>query len=165
MIGAWSRVLTRGTAWGALLLLVGEPGCAEGGGCLDYMCWSGANMSGVLEAPKETKRVGAKLCSEQKCFEGDVDIDAQEMTCASDSSSGDSICFKRSSDAALEVEAWLSTADTGTMPAIPPDGERYTLLIVDRDSGEVLVDETREADYETTRRDNCHWCWSADMSL
>jgi len=28
-----------------------------------------------------------------------------------------------------------------------------------------LVDEVREADYVTTRRDNCHWCWEAEMSL
>lgn len=164
-----NRVLTRGAGWGLLLVLLAVPACGlsdVGEVCLTYACINGAVLSGTVQAPAETRQLRVKYCSEQACVEGPVDIESLTTAeaCIADGpgSWGDSVCFKRSADGALEVRAQLTRLDDGTLPA---DGERYTLEIVDEDSGAVLLDEAREADYVTTRRDNCHWCWSAEMSL
>ena len=36
---------------------------------------------------------------------------------------------------------------------------------VDHDSGDELLQVSREADYVTTAQDACHLCWSAEMTF
>src|SRR5688500_15041405 len=56
-------------------------------------------------------------------------------------------CATWTTSARLDLEASLTGEDTGS---VPPDGESYTLLVVDHDSERVLVDEERKADYEAS---------------
>ncbi len=162
------RVLTGGVSCGLLLALLALPACGTilEETCLDYACGNGAVLKGTVEVPAETTHLRVKYCSEQDCVQGPVDLGSlmTNTACLGDGpgSGGDAVCFTRSSEGAFEVRAQLTRPDDGTLPA---DGERYTLEISDEDSSAVLVDEAREADYVTTRRDNCHWCWSAEMSL
>lgn len=172
MNGQRNRVLMRVALGGILLSLVGAPACAGGGSegageiCATYACINAAVLSGTVAVPAETTQLRVKYCSEESCVDGVVQLGAAGAAGACTDEPlpawGDSVCFTRSTDGAVQVQAQLTRLDD---ESLPPDGERYTLEIVDVDSGETLLDETREADYETTRRDSCHWCWRADMSL
>jgi hypothetical protein len=152
--------------WGALLV-PGASACTgsdgQGETCAAYACVNAAVLSGTVPAPTEAAQLRVKYCSEQACVDGVVELGAAGACTGEPLPTwGDSVCFTRSTDGTLQVQAQLTRQDD---QSLPPDGERYTLEIVDVASGETLLDETREADYETTRRDNCHWCWSAEMSL
>jgi hypothetical protein len=172
MNGRRSRVLTRGARTCLWLVLLGVPGCVSsedaGAGevCATYACINAAVLSGVVEVPTETTQLRVKYCSEQGCVDGTVDIAGLGSSAACTGEAlpawGDSVCFTRSMDGAVQVQAQLTRQDD---QSLPPDGESYTLEIFDAESGESLLEETRAADYETTRRDNCHWCWRAELSL
>jgi hypothetical protein len=74
-----------------------------------------------------------------------------------------SVCATRTTSARLELEASLTGGDTGS---VPPDGESYTLVVLDHDSERVLVDEERQADYDaSSNQDSCHHCWLAQMTF
>ena len=170
MNGRRSRVLMRVAVGGLLLALGGVPACAgsedEGEVCPAYACINAVVLSGTLTVPAETTQLHVEYCSEQACVDGVVQVEAlgANAVCTGESLPNwdDSVCFTRLTDGSLQVQAQLTRQDD---QSLPPDGESYTLEIVDVDSGQTLLDETREADYETTQRDSCHWCWRADMSL
>jgi hypothetical protein len=134
--------------------------------CPTYACLNGAQLQGTAKVAETVTMVDAEYCSELGCVDGTVDLAAAsaEPVCTQQHAApyDDAVCFRRSAAGELEVKANLTRAEDGTLPA---DGERYTLRVVDHDSGEVLIDETRRADYEVTREDTCHVCWSADMAL
>jgi hypothetical protein len=143
-------------------------GCDVGMGetCAAYACINNAETVGSFEVPDTVKVVDTEYCSEAGCVEGSVDLSelGAEAACIREYYSPweDGICFTRADDGTLQLSANLTRNDTGTLP---PDGERYTVRVVDHDSGQVLLEQTREADYEVTRQDNCHLCWNAQMTL
>jgi len=161
------RLLTYGACAALGLAVAGIPGCVlEEHVCPLYACINGARLSGNVAVPEGTSSVQVEYCSPTECVQGTLQLEPAGSPAACTGSGqpqySDGICVSRSADGTLAVDAFLTRQDDGTLP---PDGERYRLSIVDANSGETLVDETREADYETTRRDECHWCWSAEMRL
>jgi hypothetical protein len=167
MIGRKYR--TWGLGLGANLVLVGiVSACAvtpEGETCATYACVNQARLIGEVAVPDDAGLVNVKYCSEVDCVEGKLDLSkvGSEPSCLGPNQSifDSDVCFTRGVAGKLKVEASLQRQDDMTLP---PDGERYTLEIIDA-AGDTLFEETREADYETTREDNCHLCWQAEMSL
>jgi hypothetical protein len=130
--------------------------------CQPYLCWGAASLRGELEVPVATERVNAKFCSESRCVEGVVELesaDAQHSACVRNEE--DEVCFKRPASDRLEVTAFLREPEGS---ALPDDGERYTLSVVDADSGQELSRVERFADYDDSS-DQCHHCWVAEMTL
>jgi hypothetical protein len=147
-------------------LLIGTvPGCNafEAETCLTYACVNEARLRGALVVPEQTGGVTVKYCSKSDCVEGKLDLRevGSERECIG-SALDRNVCFLRDAAGSVQVDASLGRVDDMTLP---PDGERYTLTIVNEASGETLLEETREADYEKTREDNCHLCWQAEMTL
>jgi hypothetical protein len=162
------RVWGRGAvAAGAIAALA--PACALLGTesvCLTYACGNQARLEGEVAVAGDTGLVGVKYCSAVECVEGKLDLSqlGSEQSCVEGigASFGSDVCFTRDGAGKLQVAASLTREDD---MKLPPDGERYTLTIVDEASGDTLLQETREADYVTTREDDCHLCWQAEMSL
>lgn len=148
---------------GSALLAV--QGCApfEETVCADYACGNAARLTGDVALPEGTETVTVEYCSEVECVKSRVDVGVMAAGAACDVHPyDDAVCLEHREDGKLRVKASLRRGDDGTLP---PDGEQYTLTIVDEASGTVLVEESRKADYETTQRDACHWCWSSEMTL
>jgi hypothetical protein len=161
-------------AWGlglaASVALIGiVPACTltqEDEACATYACVNEARLGGEVTLPEETGGVSVKYCSELDCVEGKLDLSqvGSEPSCVRSDQSlfGSDVCFTRDAAGKVQVKASLQRQDD---MMLPPDGESYTLTIVDEASGDTLLEETREADYETTREDNCHTCWHTEMTL
>ncbi|HVJ15634.1 MAG TPA: hypothetical protein VM686_09335 [Polyangiaceae bacterium] len=161
-------------AWGlvavvSLVLAGGGPACTltqEECACPTYACVNEARLAGELALPEDTGGVSVKYCSEVDCVDGKLDLTqvGTEASCVGQDSPGfgSEVCFTRDAAGQVQVSAGLQRGEDGTLP---PDGERYTLTIVDEASGDTLLEETREADYAVTREDCCHVCWSAEMAL
>lgn len=153
-----------------LLLAFGVAACVSQV-CPLYGCRNAARLTGTVEVPASTARVDAKYCSAKECVEGVIDLhmSADSASCTEPGVVtgghllGDGVCLTRSSDGSTQILAQLQRPLDDLR--LPDNGERYTLVLADHDSGKVLLDEARTADYQTTQRDSCHWCWSADMSL
>lgn len=134
--------------------------------CLAYACTSKAYLNGSVEIPDDTSAVDVRFCSTWGCLEGLLDVrEVRETECASGPVADfhGSVCATRTASGRLELEASLSGEDTGS---VPPDGESYTLEVVDHDSGRVLVDEETKANYDTSsNQDSCHRCWLTKMTF
>jgi len=137
-------------------------GCGSAACTLDS-CPSGAGVTGKFELGDSTAAVDAKFCNAHaRCVTALInrrDFSWGREFCAGLNRS--EICFSGPTDGQVEVSARL-LQDSGDMP---PDGESFTLTLVDHDSKQVIVEQTRFADYETTREDDCHHCWWAAMQL
>lgn len=163
-----TRTKLGGLGMVASLLVAIVPACSMVGEevCLTYACVNQASLTGEVGLPEGTRDVTVKYCSAAECVEGTLDVSdvGTEKKCTGPAAArfSSDVCFTRDASGVLRVEAVLGGEDDMTLPA---DGERYTLTIVDEASRETLLDETRSADYETTRQDNCHLCWNAEMSL
>lgn len=162
----WLKRYVGTLSMAAALAVAGCDSEADEEACPTYACINDAKLEGRLTVTEAVKVVEAEYCSEAGCVAGTVELEGAETqpACTHDGSEpwGDGICFTRTAPDELELSATLTRTEDGTLP---PDGEGYTLRVVDHDSGEVLLDEAREADYEITRQDVCHVCWSADMAL
>lgn len=133
--------------------------------CLDYACINAATLKGSVAVAVAPTSVEVRYCGKPGCVEGTLELAPPGETACTGGASArfeDGVCLTLQQTGRLEIEAKLTRNDDGT---VPPDGEVYTLEIVDATSGETLVDEARDADYEVTRRDNCHVCWKAEMEL
>jgi hypothetical protein len=134
--------------------------------CKPYSCSSTASLNGTIEVPDDTSAVDVTFCNKLGCFEGLIDVEQlRETECASGPLADfhASVCATRTASSTLELEASLTGEDTGS---VPPDGESYTLKVVDHDSERVLVDEERKADYDALpNQDGCHHCWQTQMTL
>ena len=158
-----NRARTRVLGAVAGLVLLFQLACSTS--CKHYLCVNTATLTGSVEAPDELGSVDVGYCSERTCTTGSMDLSTVNQTVCSGDSQGsfdDGVCITLTSQGRLEVEAVLREPDNDKLPA---DGETYTLTIVDRDSGRVLVDVTRAADYKKTREDDCHLCWRAEMTF
>lgn len=160
----WSCGVLASLAW-----MSGVPACSLTHAeetCATYACVNVARLQGEIPEAEDAGGVSVKYCSEVDCVEGNVDLSqvGSEPRCvgAAQERFGSEVCFTRDAAGKLQVDAGLARADDMTLP---PDGERYTLTIVDGATGSTLLEESREADYETTREDSCHLCWQAEMSL
>lgn len=154
---------------GAAVILAAIPSCGahddDDESCATYACLNTVKLSGALSLPEGAAHIDAKYCrAEHSCVEGELDLAGlgTEPSCITSGGFDDDVCISRSARGQLQVEASLYLEDAAELP---PDGERYRLLLVDHDSGEVLLDEARVADYEVTRQDSCHLCWDASMRL
>jgi hypothetical protein len=153
----------------ALIVAAGIVACSSETAkeCLTYLCVNAARLTGDVEQPAETELVDAKFCSDQLgCVEGLVDLRELDSGAACTGRNPEpyagQVCFSRASGGGLSIDAHLSRPDDGTLPK---DGETYRLNVVDHDSGAVLAEAERSADYEVTREDSCHLCWAANMRL
>lgn len=164
-----TRVWAVAALAGATLLVAASGGCSslDGGSeeCLNYACINAATLKGSVAVADAPTSVEVRYCGTSGCVEGTLELaPSGETACTGGASARfeDGVCLTLQQTGRLEIEAKLTRNDDGT---VPPDGEVYTLELVDAASGETLVDESRDADYEVTRRDNCHVCWKAEMEL
>jgi hypothetical protein len=162
-LGAWSLL-----AVASLALFAGGPACTleqADCACPAYGCVNAGKLTGDIALPTKATGARVKYCDQVDCLEDVLDLSqiasAPELTCVRDDGPSFSmVCFQRDAAGKVHVEATLER--DGEMP---PDGERYTLTIVEEASGDTLFEVAREADYEVTREDCCHRCWSAEMTL
>ncbi len=158
-VSTWKR-------WATILVSV-SVGCSdetEEQPCASYACVNAAALSGPVLLSDSVLRVDAKYCRVGgECVEGAIELEklavARQLCTATEIASY--VCLSRDPQGEWEVNARFALGDGKPRP----DGDEYTLTVVDADSGDVLVDVTRVADYEVTRQDNCHLCWGAEMSL
>lgn len=132
--------------------------------CPTYACGNEAKLTGKLAVPKDAGAARVKFCKGADCVGGPIDLSqvGAEPTCVGDGQVGiGDVCVTRDSAGDFQVEASLVGQDND----VPPDGELYTLAVMDEESGDVLLEETRAADYVITREDCCHRCWHARMNL
>jgi hypothetical protein len=142
-------------------------GSLDGGSdeCLDYACLSVATLRGSVAVAKPPASVEVRYCGKRGCVDDTLELAPPGETACTSGNSGrfeDGVCLTLQQTGMLQIEATLTSHDDGSVPS---DGEEYSLEIVDGASGETLVEQSRDAYYEVTRRDNCHVCWKAEMAL
>jgi hypothetical protein len=136
--------------------------------CAGYACVNLATLEGEVALPADTEVVKVEYCSEVDCVRTDGEFVLAELTseprCAGPvyMTPSEAVCLSLGTGGRVRVTARLPLPE---VEELPPYGERYTLTITDVESAETLLEEVREADYMTTREDNCHLCWGAAMSL
>jgi hypothetical protein len=150
-------------------LVAASSGCSslDGGTeqCLGYACLNAATLTGSVTVAKPPASVEVRYCGKLGCVDDTLELAPPGETACTSGNSGrfeDGVCLTLQRTGMLQIEATLTSHDDGSLP---PDGEEYSLEIVDAVSGETLVEQSRAADYEVTRRDNCHVCWKAEMAL
>lgn len=152
----WVRILACGLTLSALL-----GGCDETRECLAYACSSGARMSATLPGDIASRQFELRLCHGDACADRIVTWNGTDRECDGDSTQiGDATACLELAEEGLRFDAFWSFGES------PPSEKTFRLRIVDGTSGDVLLDETREAEFTATEwTDDCHDCRSATMDV
>lgn len=156
----WGEVYSA-VSWVVLCAL----GACESHPCPLIGCSISATLSGPVRVPEETTSIDARYCGDGACVGGTIVFhwDAALLKCASERLEGHpsgSVCVTSTAVGELEIRAELDHN------RVPPDGGQYTLTLVDHDSGETLLAQTREAKFQTSHDpDGCQSCTAAAMRL
>ena len=135
----------------ALLLL----GSCEPHECLDYGCAPQARLHGNVQVPASVKLIDAEYCAADDCKQSELDA-ALTTPC---SNFEDAVCLSGQGETrALDV-VWHG----GDSPRNKP----YSIKLVDHDTGQVLLDETRSMTGRVgAQLDDCHDdCWVAEAEF
>lgn len=154
-------------SWGhphpaVLLVLLTAGAACELQNCPDLYCPTSTRLTGTLQVPETASAIDARYCGDGQCVGGMVALSPGLQTCAREPlepGGNGAVCLTWRTAGNVEVRAEIMNRH------VPPDGEPYTLVLVERGSGVVLLNEAREANYETTRPDDCTTCTGASMSL
>jgi hypothetical protein len=133
-------------------------GCGDETVCLLYACVNSVKLSGTVEVPPDLSQVDALFCEDGNCQQVAVDLKATSMQDCQPWSTN--ACLTLTGSQLGVVAVWRHTEGDD-----PPHGRPYRLQLTDHATGKVLVDETRTAEADVTREDNCHVCWNAEMKL
>ena len=144
-------------------------GCEDGSGddsvCLAIGCpVNQARLSGTSLLAGDATVVHAKLCVDENCHEGSVDILAAAAGAPQPCLTWDRlshVCVTGNTadrTVAIDVVAEFSSEQT-------PHDASVRLEVTDPDSGTVLLSEVRTARHEVTIDDGCRRCWQATASL
>jgi hypothetical protein len=142
----------RGWAGGLGLLLL--LGCTERA-CLDYGCMPRARLHGDVQLPAGVKTIDAEYCAADDCKQVELDATSTAPCSAPD----DGVCLSGEG----EKRALSVTWPNGDSPRNKP----YSIKLVDHDTGQILLDETRTmTGHVGPQQDDCHDdCWSAEAEL
>jgi hypothetical protein len=151
----WSASI--GIAIGALLSCGDENSEA----CRDYACSTYVSMSASVERDTADAEFDVRVCNGDECEYRFLPWREQETeVCDGTWNLGDKHVCVRRHNAALEF-----FVDWSFLEGVPAD-KTFSLRIVDRADGSVLVDETREAAFgKSPSWDFCHDCWQATIEL
>lgn len=146
-------------------MAMGLASCDDSRPCLAYACFSGVTMKWTLGSAASHRVFDVRMCRDDRCEDKVVTVADDDAEACDDSSNpegtfrGASACVVREGDGLVFSATW--TYNDGL-----PTDETFDLRIVDRESGGVLLDQTREPQF--TRQpslDDCHDCWSAFVDL
>lgn len=158
--GAKKRSLQR-VARG-LLVLAGIAGCEEGKECLAYACFTTAHMTASFPWDAASGEFELRLCHGDDCSDRLVQWNAAEaMVC-----DGDAFAIGDTSACVERIEGELEFSARWTFGEGAPAERTFSFRIVDRGTGAVLLDETREGTFiPSPLNDHCHDCRSASMDV
>jgi hypothetical protein len=115
--------------------------------------------------PEATTQIDVRFCSKEGCVAGTLDVaQSHESDCLGQPVGAfqGNVCATRKGRGELQLSASLVARNS---EPIPPDGDEYTLEVVDAESNEVLVDREWAADYVPPSSDDCDQCWQATLKL
>jgi hypothetical protein len=145
-----------------LAMMVGVlQGCEEPRACLLYACNTSASVSSKVARDVESAEFEVRSCHGDRCVDAVlVWIETETMVCVDGGLTDDAHeCVERTGDSLEFMTHW--TFNEGV-----PSEKTFSLRVVDRESGEVLVDDADEAQFSKGPMwDHCHDCWHANLEL
>jgi hypothetical protein len=136
-------------------------GCEESRACLLYACHTSASVSSKVARDVESAKFEVRSCHGDRCVDGVlVWTERETLVCLDEGLTDDAhSCVERTGDSLEFVTYW--TFDEGV-----PSEKTFSLRVVDRESGDVLVEDAGEAQFtKGPMWDHCHDCWNANLEL
>lgn len=129
--------------------------------CLDYGCSTNVHISASIERETSSAEFDVRVCNGDACESRLLPWREQEtQVCDGTWNVGDKHVCVRRHDPGLEF-----FVDWSFLEGVPAD-KTFSLRIVDRANGSVLLDETGEATFvKSPSWDFCHDCWQATIEL
>ncbi len=158
--------------WSAVLLAtaVSSIGCSsDGEPCAAYACELGTRLTGELELDPAVTSLDVELCVVQRCSNGTVEVplasgahtNGNWLPHGRTAFSEHALYLERADDGRVSLSAAFRFNDA----SVPRGEAEYTIRLTDRDSGAILLDESREAVVPAKRVDSCHVCGTSSVAL